>query len=376
MEIKVNALELSKRLEQVAKVVANKNVMQILADVMIEIRSGIMVLTASDSEIWLSLKCPIVSSEQDVKFCVNAKDLLELTKNLGDKDVTISIEESESKIVCDYGNGNFEMPYDSANEFPVSGMMNENKASVIVGCNNVLKAIKLTDFAVGNNELFPIQGGLHFDFSSGNMTVSATNQHKIAVFSDKSAMCDIKGSNTTSFTIPQKSALILVSILGLSEGDVKISFDNNSISVNNTNFKLTSRLLEGKFPNCKAVISQERPIVVTIDKSSILQALKRVIPMSNAISELVQFFFDSGQVTLMADNKEYGKSASETVKCDCDANLKIGFKGGDLVEIIKNIDDDNVVIELSDSARGGVFYALSTYSRDEYVSVLSSSLIM
>ena len=82
MEIKVNALELSKRLEQVAKVVANKNVMQILADVMIEIRSGIMILTASDSEIWLSLKCPIVSSEQDVKFCVNAKDLLELTKNL------------------------------------------------------------------------------------------------------------------------------------------------------------------------------------------------------------------------------------------------------------------------------------------------------
>ena len=98
--------------------------------------------------------------------------------------------------------------------------------------------------------------------------------------------------------------------------------------------------------------------------------------MSNAISELVQFFFESGQVTLVADNKEYGKSASETVKCDCDANLKIGFKGGDLMEIIRNIDDDNIVIELSDSARGGVFYALSTYSRDEYVSVLSSSLIM
>lgn len=376
MEIKINSSELSKRLEHAVKVVANKNVMQILADVLIETRDEVMIITASDSEIWLSLKCPIVSSEQDVKFCVNAKDFLELTKNLGDKDVTISIEENESRIVCDYGNGNFEMPYDNAKEFPVSSMMNNNKASIIVGCNNVLKAIKLTDFAVGNNALFPIQGGLHFDFSSGNMTVSATNQHKIAVFSDKSAMCDIKGSDTTSFTIPQKSALVLVSILGLSEGDVKISFDSNSISVNNTNFKLTSRLLEGVFPNCGSVISQPRPINVTIDKSSILQALKRVMPMSDAISELVQFFFESGQVTLVADNKEYGKSASETVKCDCDANLKIGFKGGDLMEIIRNIDDDNIVIELSDSARGGVFYALSTYSRDEYVSVLSSSLIM
>lgn len=376
MEIKVNALELSKRLEQVAKVVANKNVMQILADVMIEIRSGIMILTASDSEIWLSLKCPIVSSEQDVKFCVNAKDLLELTKNLGEKEVTITLDKETNLVVCDYGNGNFEMPYDNAGEFPVSGVMNENKASVIVKGSNMLKSIKLTNFAVGNSQLFPIQGGINFDFSTGNMTASATNQHKIAVFSDKSCTCNIEGSAVTSFTIPQKSALVLASILSSVEDDVKISFDNNSISVNNTNFKLTSRLLEGKFPNCKAIISQERPIVVTIDKSSILQALKRVIPMSNAISELVQFFFESGQVTLVADNKEYGKSASETVKCDCDANLKIGFKGGDLMEIIRNIDDDNIVIELSDSARGGVFYALSTYSRDEYVSVLSSSLIM
>ena len=376
MEIKVNALELSKRLEQVAKVVANKNVMQILADVMIEIRSGIMVLTASDSEIWLSLKCPIVSSEQDVKFCVNAKDLLELTKNLGEKEVTITLDKETNLVVCDYGNGNFEMPYDNAGEFPVSGVMNENKASVIVKGSNMLKSIKLTNFAVCKSQLFPIQGGINFDFSTGNMTASAASQHKIAVFSDKSCTCNIEGSAVTSFTIPQKSALVLASILSSVEDDVKISFDNNSISVNNTNFKLTSRLLEGKFLNCKAVISQERPIVVTIDKYSILQALKRVLPMSNTISELVQFFFESGQVTLMADNKEYGKSASETVKCDCDADLRIGFKGGDLVEIIKNIDDDNVVIELSDSARGGVFYALSTYSRDEYVSVLTSSLIM
>lgn len=376
MEIKVNALELSKRLEQVAKVVANKNVMQILADVMIEIRSGIMVLTASDSEIWLSLKCPIVSSEQDVKFCVNAKDLLELTKNLGEKEVTITLDKETNLVVCDYGNGNFEMPYDNAGEFPVSGVMNENKASVIVKGSNMLKSIKLTNFAVGNSQLFPIQGGINFDFSTGNMTASATNQHKIAVFSDKSCTCNIEGSAVTSFTIPQKSALVLASILSSVEDDVKISFDNNSISVNNTNFKLTSRLLEGKFPNCKAIISQERPIVVTIDKYSILQALKRVLPMSNTISELVQFFFESGQVTLMADNKEYGKSASETVKCDCDADLRIGFKGGDLVEIIRNIDDDNIIIELSDSARGGTFYASSTYSKDEYVSVLSSSLIM
>jgi DNA polymerase III sliding clamp (beta) subunit (PCNA family) len=69
----------------------------------------------------------------------------------------------------------------------------------------------------------------------------------------------------------------------------------------------------------------------------------------------------------------FGKSASETVTCDCDSELRIGFKCSDLIELLKNIDDDNVVMEMEDSMKGAVVYALSTYTRDEYVSLLASS---
>lgn len=369
MEVKVNSSELAKRLEQVTKVVANKNVMQILGDVMLEVRGGVMVVTASDSEIWLSMKCPILDGSQEMKFCVNAHDFLELIKNINDKEIVITLDVESCSMLCNYGNGKFSMPYDDASEFPMPNNENGQHTSIIVDGGKIMKAIELTSFAVGNSAIRPIMNGIHFNISENGMIASATNTHKVAVYKDKS----INGGNMGEFVLPKKPSSILLSILSLENGDVKISFGGSTISVNNANFKLSARLLEGRFFDCESLTRAVRPISVTIDKGLALQALKRVTPMTSNVSNLVVLSFEQGQVTVTADNAMFGKSASETVSCDCDSELRIGFKCSDLIELLKNIDDDNVVMEMEDSMKGAVVYALSTYSREEYVSLLASS---
>ena len=211
--------------------------------------------------------------------------------------------------------------------------------------------------------------GIHFNFSEDGMVASATNTHKIAVYKDKS----INGGNIGEFVLPKKPSSILSSILSLENDDVKISFGGSAISVNNTNFKLSARLLEGRFFDCESLTRAVRPISVTIDRGLALQALKRVTPMTSDASNLVVLFFEQGKVTITADNSMFGKSASETVVCDCDSELRIGFKCSDLIELFKNIEDDNIVMEMVNPMGGVVVYASSMYSRDEYVSLLASS---
>jgi DNA polymerase-3 subunit beta len=372
MAVKVNSSELAKKLEQVVKVVANKSVMQILADVMIEVRGNVIVLTTSDSEIWLSVKCPLIEDAQETKFCVNARDFIELIKNINDREITMSIDTESCRLLCDYGNGNFSMPYDDANEFPTPNMENENPTSVIVEGEKIMRAIELTSFAVGNSTIRPIMNGIHFNFSEDGMVASATNTHKVAVYKDKSINC----GNMGEFVLPKKPSSILSSILSLENDDVKISFGGSAISVNNTNFKLSARLLEGRFFDCESLTRAVRPISVTIDKGLALQALKRVTPMTSEVSNLVVLFFEQGKVTITADNSMFGKSASETVVCDCDSELRIGFKCSDLIELFKNIEDDNIVMEMVNPMGGVIVYASSMYSRDEYVSLLASSEIV
>ena len=374
MEIKVQSKELLQKLKMAAKVVNSKNALPILGDFLVETKDDVILVTTSDSEQWLSLKCPVVSCDGDTRFCVSSADFLRAIDNLGDIAVTLTLDEQSHAITCDYGNGSFTMPYEDANEFPLSNMDTTDSKEFIVDGKKILKAIELTGFATANDELRPIMNGIHFDFFADGMASATTDGHKLARYKDKTITRDDDGT-VPNFTLPKKPSNILLTILSAIDGDIKISFNDKAISINNKDFKLSARLLDFKYPNYDAVIPKNSPITITADRSSLLNALKRVLPMANDSSCLVELDFKQGQVTVNAKDIDFSKAASETVACDCDADLKIGFKGSTLIDILRNINDENVVIELDNPSRAGVFFSAFELTRDEYLSLCMPMLI-
>ena len=119
----------------------------------------------------------------------------------------------------------------------------------------------------------------------------------------------------------------------------------------------------------------ESKLVVTIDKESLLLALKRITPASNDISNSILFSFSDGNLTLSADNAVFGKSAKETVPCDCEGCMNICFKGSNVIDILRNIDDNDIVIEFTDENKAGVFYSMFSHTKDEYISMCMPMLI-
>jgi DNA polymerase-3 subunit beta len=249
-----------------------------------------------------------------------------------------------------------------------------NLKDFIVDGKKILKAIELTGFATANDELRPVMNGVHFDFFADGMVCATSDGHKLARYKDKTVLLDV-GETTPNFTLPKKPSNILLTILSAIDGDIKISFNDKAISVNNKDFKLSARLLEFKYPNYDSVIPKSSPMIVTADKNLLLNAIKRVLPMANDSSNLIEMDFSNGQVVVSAKDIDFSKSASETVSCDCDTELKIGFKGSTLVEILRNINDDNVVVELDNPSRAGVFFSAFELTRDEYLSLCMPMLI-
>ena len=374
MVIQLQSKELAAKLKTAAKVINSKNALPILGDFLVETKGDVILVTASDSEQWLSLKCHIVSCDCEMRFCVPSADFLKAIDNLNDVVVTLTLDESTHTITCDYGNGKFTMPYENADEFPLANMDTTDSKDFIVDGKKILKAIELTGFATANDELRPVMNGIHFDFFADGMACATSDGHKLARYKDKSVLLDV-GETTPNFTLPKKPSNILLTILSAIDGDIKISFNDKAISVNNKDFKLSARLLDFKYPNYDAVIPKSSPVTVTADKNSLLNALKRVLPMANDSSYLVELDFSNGQVVVSAKDIDFSKSASETVTCDCDAELKIGFKGSTLIEILRNINDDNVVIELDNPSRAGVFFSAFELTRDEYLSLCMPMLI-
>jgi DNA polymerase-3 subunit beta len=258
------------------------------------------------------------------------------------------------------------MSYDDADEFPLANMNTDDLKEFVVDEKKILKALELTGFATANDELRPIMNGIHFDFFSDGMVCATSDGHKLARYKDKSIVREDDGT-TPNFTLPKKPSNIAMSILSAIEGDIKLSFNDKAISFSNKDFKLSARLIDMRYPNYEGVIPKQSSIVITADKGTLLQALKRVLPMANDSSYLVELDFTNGQVTISAKDLDFSKSASETVTCECDTELKIGFKGSTLIEILRNINDDNVVIELDNPSRAGVFFSAFELTRDEYL---------
>lgn len=374
MELKLNSKDLAARLKIAAKVINSKNALPILGDFLVETKGDVILITASDSEQWLSLKCPIVSCDGDARLCIPSSDFLKAVENLNDVVVTMTLDESTHTITCNYGNGKFSMPYENADEYPLANMDTTDTKEFIVECKKIQKAIEITGFATANDELRPVMNGIHFDFFADGMVSATSDGHKLARYKDKTITREDDGT-VPNFTMPKKPSNITLSILSAIEGDIKLSFNDKAISISNQDFKLSARLLDFRYPNYDSVIPKSSPIIVTIDKNSLLNALKRVITMANKSSYLVEFDFNKGNVVVSAKDIDFSRSASETVTCDCDTELKIGFKGSTLVEILRNINDDNVVIELDNPSRAGVFFSAFEYTRDEYLSLCMPMLI-
>jgi DNA polymerase-3 subunit beta len=377
MEIKVQAKSLATILKNAAKVVNPKNSLPILGDVLFETKNDVLVATVSDGEQWLSQKCEIVSSDQEFRFCVSATEFTNAINNIGDMPITITLDESTKVFVCEYNNGNgkFSMPYENAKEYPLSNIDTSDTKDFIVDSKKVLKAIELTGFATANDELRPVMNGIHFDFFEDGMVCATSDGHKLARYKDKTITSNNENGTTPNFTLPKKPANILMNILSTLEGDIKLSFNDKGISINNKDFKLTARLLEARYPNYESVIPKDNPITITVDKNSLLNALKRVLPMANDTSNLVELSFKQGNITVSAKDIDFSKYAQETVTCDCETEINIGFKGSTLSEILKNINDDNIVIELSSPSRAGVFYSAFGLTKEEYLSLCMPMLI-
>ena len=366
------------RISQCVSIVNTKNSPPILSDLFIETNDlqGDIVITASDSETWLSVKADVVEADKDIRVCIGASDFYKALSNLKGKTIEMVIDESTHVVTCSHGKGHFSLPYDDANEFPKATPIDDDGETVttkVIDGSRVLRSLEKAGFAVANDELRPIMNGVHFDLLGNMMVTVATDGHKLAKYSDMTIQGDMTPSG---FTLPKKPSTTLMNILSGYDGNIKVVFNDRAVVVNNKDFKMTTRLIEGRYPNYDSVIPKDNEIEVTVSKQDFVSALKRVLPMSKTSSELVSVKLSMGLLTLAAVDFDFSKSASEDIECDYSgAELAIGFKGSTMLSVAQNIDGEQIKIALKDPSRAGLFTPAKDSETTAYVSLLMPMLI-
>lgn len=371
MRFNIQSKTLFARLSAVSKVVSSKNTISILDNFLFALDEGKLVVTGSDQENTLTTTMPVSDAEGSGKFAVNVKYLLEALKELPDQSLTFEINDNNYEINIHYQNGNYNFIGINGNEFPQKQPSDEPAVNLEIDAKEISKALSRTIFAVATEDLRPVMMGVLWDIKPEGIVFVASDTHKLVRYTNSK----IKTGHEASFILPTKPATILMNFLTKTEGNVKIVLETSNATFITDDYTLNCRFLNGKYPNYNSVIPKNNPFRLTADRICLLNAVKRVSVFAS-VGGLIKFDLRDNAILLKSQDVDFSTSAEEMVGCDYNGDsMTIGFNDARMIEVLNNITDDNVVIELSDPSRAGVFLPAEQENDEELLILLMPMMI-
>ena len=351
MKFVVSSAALYSHLQAISRVINSKSTLPILDCFLFNIEGNKLSITASDNETTLDTSLEVVESDGDFQFAISSKTLLDAIKELPEQPITFDVNTQTMEVSIQYMNGKYSLVGQSADEYPMAALMGENSVTFTIEADTLLSGINRTVFATADDELRPVMNGIYFDIFADYITLVASDGHKLVRYK----LFNAKGGEKAAFILPKKPAALLKNLLAKEAGEIKITFDDRNATFEMPNHRMICRLIEGRYPNYNSVIPQNNPFKITIDRTAMLSALRRVSVFSSQSSSLIKLRMNSNELLISAQDIDFSTSAEETISCDYNGMpMAIGFKAPFLIEILSNVASQEVVLQLADPARAGL----------------------
>ena len=372
MKFIVSSTVLSSHLQAISRVINSKNALPILDCFLFELQDGTLSVTVSDSETTMVTRLEVVESNADGRFAIAARTLLDALKEIPEQPLTFEIDLSTLELTVQYQNGKYCLVGQNADEFPTPARLGENAVRVEMDAQVLLGGINRALFATADDELRPVMNGIYFDITTDDITMVASDGHKLVRCKTFTA----HGNERAAFILPKKPANLLKNLLPREQGNVVVEFDERNASFSLANHHMVCRLIEGRYPNYNSVIPKNNPNKITVDRLLLIGALRRVSIFSSQASSLIKLRMENNSMVISAQDIDFSTSAEESLSCQYAGNpMSIGFKSTFLIDILNNISAEEVVIELADPSRAGVILPAEQDENEELLMLLMPMML-
>lgn len=331
--------EILEGISTVQKAITGKSTMPILEGIYIKTNTNSLTLIGSDMDVSIQTTVNANIVEQG-SIVIDAKIFGEIIRKLPNSSIKIeTLEKQIIRITCE--KSVFDVVYMHTNEFPELPEINENlKISVK---QNILKnMIKGTSFAIAQDETRLILQGILFEVKNKNLNLVALDGYRLAI---KSEFLDT--DIDIEVVIPGKTLNEVSKILEDVDDIVDITFTNNHILFNLEKTKIISRLLEGKFINYNSLLPQEHKLLVNVNRQELQNAIERASLMAkDGNTNLIKLDIQPDNL-IITSNSQLGKVREEISINLQGEEVQIAFNSRYLLDVLKNIEDDEVVMKMT-----------------------------
>lgn len=366
MKFIVSSTTLAKSLQSIGGVLGSNSTLPILENFLFELKGDQLKVTASDIETTMSVVVPLVKSEEDGSIAIPAKILMDTLKTYGQIPLSFIINLDTKIIEISTDEGKYKLSGFDGEEFPNPPVL-ENSSTVELSADALENAIVKTVFATGEDDLRPVMAGVNVEFTAEGVIFVATDAHKLV----KYLRTDYKSDKEDSFIIPKKPLNQLKNILGGIDGNIKIEYNDVNAFFTAGDFSIICRLVEGKYPNYEAVIPKDNPNSLIIERSQLLNSIKRVSIFANQSTNQIRMNINGQELVLSAEDLDYTNEARERLTCNYSGDsIEIGFNSKFLLEMLNNVDTKEVQMELSTPSRAGLILPVGNSDENEVITML------
>ena len=332
--INVNSKDLLAGLKKLASAINNPSI-PILANVRIIGNDSSNFLELFGSNLNQSIKTVIpCESKSRIDTTINYKKLVSICSNLPDGCLNIEMKGDIANLKC--GKSKFKISCIPSENWPGDSLM-AGPVEIFFDRSVFIKEVNNVFYAASKDESRPVLNGVLIDAERDSLKLVATDGKRLAM------------TEVINATQKQIQAIIPVSFLldvcKNSDNEIKLLIDDSLIFAESGNYSISSKLIEGKYPNYNQIIPDKFESQVTINKYDLLNAVQRVSLILDNVQESVKLSFKDNELSVTAKTMD---SASEKLSIDFIGEFELFYNPLFLIDAFKNSSGDTIDLNYND----------------------------
>lgn len=342
MKLTIPRDRLIEALALVTGVVSTRTTLPILGNVLIQATDGKVSLSATDLDASMSTSAP-ADVTQPGEITLPARRMLALTRELDNGNVSLEMVDGGS-VSIKGGRAVFKLKGLSADEFASPEPFTSAAQKSTVDQAALRAALTRTSFAVSTDESRYVLNGALFRFTPGKLTIVCTDGRRLAM-DEITAQGEAQGD----LIIPSKAVAELMRLA--KKGALAVEFDQGRASFSTETDTLTTKLIEGSYPNYKQVIPSETTATLEVNREALIGAVNRVALLTNERTAAVKLGLSASSLLIHSNTAEVGE-ADEKIDCSFKGEpFDIHFNPAFLVAPLRQLDTERITLNFARDGR-------------------------
>lgn len=350
MNIQISRGELLSALQSVIGVVERRQSLPILSNLLLEAKDDQLSIVGTDLELQVERRVQVQNLTPG-RITAPARKLHDICRGLPEG-AMLSLETSDGKLLLRSGRSRFSLATLPAEEFPM--FTTDGAETELTLSNRELKdLLARTQFAMAQQDVRYYLNGLLLEIRPLRLRTVATDGHRLAM---AELQRELNAQKEAQVILPRKTVLELQRLLDNTDAEVKLSLTSNQIQVDLEDLRLTSKLIEGRFPDYERVIPDDSDKILRCGRLKVRAALSRAAILSNEKFRGVRLQISNEILRIQTQNPEQ-EEAEEEVEIDYKGSpLEIGFNVSYLLDALDAIEGDEFIFKLRSPDASGLIH--------------------